>query len=140
MSKYSEFINEVKNNQLEKFFGKIEWYSNKYFRFNRYIDEDNIIIITNDLIFNKFNSTTLLIVGSNQAVYLKDWQVFSVSNYDFNLNTYAVKLNRKYFKIYTFQKNFEDFIIEKTYSFDDLVSLAKNQDLEKMTIRTGHLN
>ena len=50
---------------------------------------------------------------------------------------YAVKLNRKYWKVYTFKSDFEDIFIEKEATFDDLVEVAKEQNNKNMPIALG---
>lgn len=39
-----------------------------------------------------------------------------------------VKLNRQYFKPYTFKNDFENMCFEKEETFDDLLELAKSQN------------
>ena len=53
MSKYGEFIKSVKESQLTKFFGEVKHTSNKYFKFNHVISDDEIIIVTNNVKFIK---------------------------------------------------------------------------------------
>lgn len=126
MSKYSEFLKEMKEEQINKFFGEIKKTSNKYFKFNHILNEDEIIIITGNVKFIKDNF--VLVVGNNKAVYLKEWNIVRVHNYDLGLNAHAVKLNRKYFKIYTFKNYFEDFHFENDDSFESLMEAAKEQN------------
>ena len=76
MSKYSEYLKARKENHIEFFFGKVNYVSNKYFNFNHIIDEDNIVVITNNIKFIK--GSLVLVVANNKVVYLKDWQVESV--------------------------------------------------------------
>lgn len=49
MSKYSEYLKNRKEKDLEFFFGTVTKKSNKYFEYNSIIDDDNIIIITNNI-------------------------------------------------------------------------------------------
>ena len=104
--------------------------SGKYIKFNHVIDDDNIIINTNNVKTIKENF--VLIVDKNKAVYLKDWQVRPVHNYDLSLNMYCVKLNRRYFKPYTFRFDFEGFDFEKEVTFDELKEIAATQDELKL--------
>lgn len=132
MSTYSEYLKGVKENNLVRFFGEVEHKSNKYFTFKHFINDDEAIIITNNVKYIKGNS--VLIIANNKAVYLKDWLVKPVHNYFNDIYAYAVKINRPYFKPYTFKNDFEDMCIETEYTFDDLLNVAKEQDAENMKI------
>ena len=132
MSTYSEYMKSVEENNLTRFFGEVEHKSNKYFTFNHYINENEAIIITGNVKYIKGNP--VLIIANNKAVYLKDWLVKPVHNYFNDIYAYAVKLNRQYFKPYTFKNDFEDMCIETEYTFDDLLNVAKEQDAENMKI------
>lgn len=125
MSKYSEYIKSRKEKDLEFFFGEVTKKSNKYFEYNSIIDEDNIIIITNNIKTIKGNM--VMIVDNNKAVYLKDWQVRRVHNFYNGVSAFAVKLNRKYFKPYTFRFDFEDMVFEQEETFDSLKECAAEQ-------------
>lgn len=126
MSKYSEYIKSRKEKDLEFFFGEVTKKSNKYFEYNSVIDEDNIIIVTNNIKTIKGNM--VMIVDNNKAVYLKDWQVRRVHNFYNGVSAFAVKLNRKYFKPYTFRFDFEDMAFEQEETFDSLKECASEQD------------
>lgn len=126
MSKYSDFLKDMKENQINKFFGEVKNTSNKYFKFNHILNEDEIIVVTGNVKFIKDNF--VLVVGNNKVVYLKEWNIVRVHNYDLGLNAYAVKLNRKYFKTYTFKSDFEDFHFEKDDTFESLIEIAKEQN------------
>lgn len=115
----------MKDKDLEFFFGKVTKKSNKYFNYNPIIDDDNIIIITNNIKVIKGNY--VLIVDNNKGVYLKDWQVKPVHNYYNGMSGYAVKLNRKYFKPYTFKFEFEDMAFTQEDTFDSLKECAATQ-------------
>lgn len=132
MSTYSEYIKGVKENNLVRFFGEVEHKSNKYFTFKHVINDDEAIIITNNVKYIKGNP--VLIIANNKAVYLKEWLVQPVHNYFNDIYAYAVKINRQYFKPYTFKSDFEDICIETEYTFDDLLNIAKEQDAENMKI------
>ncbi|MGI6157665.1 MAG: hypothetical protein ACOYH4_04250 [Saccharofermentanales bacterium] len=99
--------------------------SNKYFHDRHYIDDDTIVINTNNVITVKGNY--VLVIDKNQAVYLKDWNVREVRNWDMGWQGHAVKLQRKYFKPYTFRKNFDDYAFDKPDTFEGLVRVAKEQ-------------
>ena len=137
MSKLSEVIKKIKEKDLDFFFGENNYQktSNKYLTFKRVLNEDEIILLTKNVIIIKDNY--VLIVGNNKAVYLKDWAVKQVRNYYENIEAYAVKLNRKYFKIYTFKSDFEDFAFDKDENFDDLFKVAEEQEKENLKIALG---
>ena len=138
MSSLSKYIKEIKAEDRAFFYGDdVKATSNKYFKFSRVKDEDNIIIITDNIRTVKDNN--VLIVGSNKCVYLKDWQIRSVHNFYEGINSYAVKLNRKYFKVYTFHSDFWGFEGMEEESFDDLLNVAKEQDAAGMEIADGHM-
>lgn len=125
MSKYSEYIKNMKDKDLEFFFGEVTKKSNKYFTYNSIIDDDNIIIITNNI--KDIKGNFVMLVDNNKGVYLKDWQVRPVHNFYNGMSGYAVKLNRKYFKPYTFRFDFEDMAFEKEETFDTIKEIAATQ-------------
>lgn len=133
MSKLSEAIKEAKERNLNRFFGEIHHTSNTHFTFKHYQSDDEIIIVTNNV--REVKGNQVLIVSDNQAVYLKDWNVLRIMNWREGVDAFAIKLNRKYFKPYTFSRNFEDFAFETPDTFDSLVEVAKEQDAENMPIR-----
>lgn len=136
MSNYSNFIKSMNEKDEKWFFGDtVEHTSNKYFKFNRIVDENNIIILTNNIKVLKGNY--VLLVDNNKGVYLKDWQVRKVHNFDYGVNTYAVKLNKNYFKPYTFNFNFDDMAFEKEDTFETLVEVANEQNAENVKVAKG---
>jgi hypothetical protein len=138
MSNYSEFLKKVKEQNKEKFFPNYKNISNKYFTFDHYVNDDEIVIITSNIITVK--GSPVLVVGNNKVVYLKDFCIQAVHNYDLGINTYAVILKRQFFKVYTFKNDIEGFSFEKEESFDDLIEVAKEQDAADMKIAIGHMN
>lgn len=133
MSSYSDYIKSVKNNQMSRFFnGGYEMKTNKYFVFKHYIDDDNIIVVTANV--RRVKDSLVLVVDDDKAVYLKDWQVCAIRNYDLGIYAYAVKLSRNYFKTYTFRNPFDDFAFDDPDTFDSLVSVAKEQDEANMSV------
>lgn len=128
----SDYYKERKEKDRQFFYGETTKASNKYFRFKHYKDDYNVVVVTNNIKFIKGNP--VLVVGNNKAVYLKDWQYRPVMNWENDINAYAVKLNRNYFKPYTFRFNFDEFGFEKEETFDDYVKVAKEQDEENMRI------
>lgn len=49
MSKLGDYIKQQKEKDIQKFFGEIKHTSNKYFTFNRIINDDEIIIVTSNI-------------------------------------------------------------------------------------------
>lgn len=134
---YSEYINMQKKKNLDFFFGKnnYKFHSNKYFTFKRILDEDTIIIMTNNI--KIVNGSYLLMVDKNKGIFLKDWQVKKVSNYDTKVNSYLVKLNKNYMKEYEFNREFKNIHIFKRYVFDDFKELAEKQEKFNMRVKEG---
>lgn len=123
MSKLGDYIKQQKEKDIERFFGKVNHTSNKYFTFNRIINDDEIIIITSNIKIIK--DTPVLVVGNNKAVYLKNWLIREVRNYNLDIYDYAVKLNRKYWKVCTFKD------WEKGISIDDSIKTVAIRTLAK---------
>lgn len=116
-------------NSTDRFFGQVKKTSGKYFQpKSQVIDDDNIILITNNVTSVKGNP--VMTVGPNQAVYLKDWNMSGVGvktkSGEYVGDSVAVKVSRKYFKPYTFKSQF-DSAPSKQMSFDDLKKVAKQQ-------------
>ena len=133
----SEYESTYAANQKEsRFFGRYYDVSRKYFHYEHYKDDDNIIINTNNIKYIK--REPVLIVNDNQAVYVKDWNVAPIHNHDENWDGYAVRLQRKYFKPYTFRSTFDDYSFSKPDTFDSLVKVAKEQDKRNMKVATRH--
>jgi len=137
MASYSEYMKSRKEKDLAFFFGETKKMTNKYFSFKRVVDDDNIIIITNNI--KTIKGSFVMMVDNNKVIYLKDWQVRPIHNYGADINAYAVKLNRKYWKVYTFKSDFEDMAFEKEETFDDLMAVAIEQDEENMPVALGHM-
>jgi hypothetical protein len=138
MSSYSEFVKKGKERELERFFPEYKKVTNKYFTFRRLISNDEVIIVTNNIITVKGNP--VLVVGNNKVVYLKDFNIKPVHNYYSGINAYAVRLKREYFRIYTFKKDIEDFCLDKDLDFDDMVEIAKKQDERNMQFALGTMS
>ena len=128
----------MKEKDLNFFFGKGNWSnkSNQYYNFKRVINENEIIIISGNV--KTIKNNYVLVVGNNKVVYLKDWAVRPVRNFENNVYAYAVKLNRNYFKVYTFKSDFEDLYFEKEENFDDLLDTAKEQEERGIAVAFGH--
>lgn len=78
MSKYSEFLKKRAESDRAWYFGENNYkaVSNKFFTYKAVLNDDEIIIRTNDV--KIFKNNYVLIVGSNDVVYLKDFQVREV--------------------------------------------------------------
>ena len=135
MSNFSEYMKSRKENDMKFFYGETEKKSNKYFYFKRVQDEDNIILLTDNIKF--FKGSPVLVVAENKVVYLKVWQIRNVHNYHLGVNTYAVKLNRNYFKKYTLSFVLDDFAGKEEDDFDSLKKIAAEQDEANMPVADG---
>lgn len=108
--------------------------SNKYFTFKRYKDDDNVTIVTNNIIqlgeYGEYGEYYVLLVGENKGVWLKDWQVKECRvGQQTYLPAFTVKLSRQYFTVKDITSpKCNDFFFEKEETFDDMVELAKIQD------------
>lgn len=141
MSNYGDYMKKMAEKNDNFFFGEgnKQACSNKYYTFKHYLNDDEIIINTGNIKVIKGNY--VMIVDNNKGVYLKDWQVRQAHNWgDICSDFYLVKLNRKYFKPYTFRFTFDDIWIQKEESFDDLVEIAKEQDKVAMRVANGWMS
>lgn len=139
MSSFSEFVKARKESDLKFFFGNdVKHTSNKYFTFKHFIDNDNIVIITNNI--RQVKDSQVLLVDNDKCVYLKPWQVRPVHSYYEEIQAYAVKLNSNFFKTYTFRSPFDGVNFEKPDTFESLCEIAKAQDFENMNIALGWMN
>lgn len=117
------------------FFGNVHSTSNKYFLAEKQVsdDGDQIILITNNV--RSIKGNPVLVINNNQAVYLKDFNIAGVgvktSNGEYLGDSYAVKLNSKFFKAYTFKSDFEDISFEEADTFESLKTIAKEQEEAK---------
>ncbi len=138
MSKFSKYLKAREGKEVKFFFGEDTKLYGNHVDFKHYKDKDNIIIITNNVkyFFNK--DCYVLVVDNDKIVYLKSWQLKPVKNWDLKVNTWAVKLNRNYFKPFKLSFVFEDYCFEKEDTFDDLVNVAKSQDENKTIFKLGH--
>lgn len=132
---YSEYIKDTKAKMRDAFFGEVVQKSNKYFTFDHIPDKDTIILVTSDI--KTIRGSPVLIVGNNKAVYLKDWQIRKVHDYYNGFNAYAVKLQRAYFKPYTFRTDFEDYYFKQDETFDSLKAIARSQNGSQIAM--GHM-
>lgn len=140
MSDFSDYMKARAEKENDKFFGEgnRKRVSNKYYTYKHVIDNDNIIINTKNV--KAIKDSWTLIVDNNKAVYLRDFQVREAHNWnELGDDFYIVKLNRKYFKTYTFKSGFEGFSFEKENTFDDLMAVAIEQDRENMPVANGSM-
>ena len=126
--KYSDMV------KRDSFFGKVLQRSNKYFIPDQINDEDNAIIKTNNITVVK--DSIVMVTGNNTAIYLKDWQVRRIFDKELG-EMYAVKINRNYFKEYTFKTNFSEFSFDKKDTFDSLWETAKKQHEQAREIKNN---
>ena len=141
MANASEYFKMMAQREDNRFFGEgnKQKVSNKYFTFKHALDDDNIIIVTNNV--KSIKGSSVLIVGSNKAVYLKEWQIRPAHNWsEIGEDVDLVKLSRQYFKVYTFKSNFEGFCFEQDETFDDLLETARLQDERNMAVANGYMN
>jgi len=116
------------------FYPEIKKISNQYFTFNHIIDNDTIIVITNNVKFLKGNP--VLIIANNKGIYLKQWQIDSVKVGQREwVSAYAVKLNRNFFKPFTFNFDFDDFAFSQEDSFESLLEISKTQNEKEISIK-----
>lgn len=137
MSYISDQLKTAKRKDMEFFFGQdLKMTSGKYFTFTKFIDNDHIIVLTNNIKFIK--NKPVFVVSNNKGIFLKDWQFRKVSSYQKGINCYAVKLTRQYFKPYEFSFEFNDFYFENNGNeFDTWVIIAKEQERENLPVREG---
>lgn len=141
MSKLSEVYNQRRINNINYFFGKDAKASTdgkEVISFTHYVDDDNIIVVTNDVKYWANKDQYVLLVDKNKIVYLKAWQVQLLKNWELGVNMYAIKLNRNFFKVYAISFQYDDMAFEKENTFDDLVNVAKEQDNTNIRWKLGH--
>lgn len=121
----------------DKFFGELTQVSNKRFTFDgsKHESEDEITIVTNNV--RRFKDNLVLVVDNDKVVYLKDWQAVPIYSYEEGVNASAVKLNRNFFKTYTWKGTFIDFNFEEEDTFESLQKLAEKQANE-FVWKNGH--
>lgn len=139
MSSFSKAIHDAKEKNLVGFFGEVKHASSKYISFKHVIDDDNIIVNVKSVVSVK--GSPVLAVGSCSGVYLKDWLVREahVCKNGVDEDFWCVKLNRKFFKVYTFKNPLTEDMIEDTLTFDEWMQVARLQDEESMPIALGHM-
>lgn len=118
--------------EKDAFFGTVAKKSNKYMLLDQVTNKEDAIVMTNNIAVVKGNA--VLVTGKNSAIYLKDWQ-FRKMESDNGASAFAVKINKKYFKEYTFQSGF-DFGGEKD-TFETLWEKAVSQQKQKQAWKSG---
>lgn len=120
----------------DRFFGTVQRESQKYFYFdqceNR--DSDTCIVMTNNIKVVKGNP--VLVTGNNTAIYLKNWQ-FRLMESREGMTAFAVKVNKNYFKEYTFKNNFDGLSFEKKDTFESLRQAAYEQHKQRRAWKSG---
>ena len=121
-----------KKYEQDRFFGKDNYKFGDYGRIRHVIDRDTVIlnIATDALRFTKTGDLQLNI-AHDTAVYLKGFNVMPMRILTGNSweNIYAVKFNRKFYNPKLLDRSFDNAAFEKAPTFDDLVRVAKDQDL-----------
>lgn len=135
---YGDYMKELATKDHDFFFGEGNYrkVTNQYYKFKRVLSNDDIILVTNNVKMVK--DSPVLVVDNNKAVYLKNWQIKPVSNWDEGIEGYAVKLSRKYFKPYTFKNPLGEYSFDKEDTFDDLLNVAKEQEKENLPFKLKH--
>lgn len=139
-STLSDLYKAARNKDLDFFLGEgnYQHVSNKYMTFKRVIDDNNILIVTSNVKMVK--DSLVMMVDNNKAVYLKDWQVRKAFSWDKGIDSYVVKLNRNYFKPYTFKSDFKNVYFKKADTFDSLLADAKAQQKTNLKMKISQLN
>lgn len=144
MLKISEEYEEKKKNSkttkdLNFFFGEKNWKptGNGFYTIPKQaINNNEIIIRTNNVRNIGKDLQYVLVVGNNKAVYLKPWQVMGFNHLGnggySNQSGVMVKLNRNFFKPYTFKSNFDGMSFAQDDTFDSLVQTAKEQEKKSL--------
>ena len=121
-----------KKYEQDRFFGKDNYKFGDYGRIRHVIDRDTVIlnIATDALRFTR-NGDLQLNIAHDTAVYLKGFNVMPMRVLTGNSweNIYAVKFNRKFYNPKPLDRSFDNAAFEKAPTFDDLVRVAKDQDL-----------
>ncbi len=126
-------MKKIKNN----FFGEICNCSNKRFTFDgtAHDNEDLVTVITGNV--RRYKDGYVLVVGNSEVVFLKDWQICPIYNHETVGNAFAVKLDRKFFRTYTWKSYFPDFGFDESDTFDSLKKAAKEQ-AHQLHWKQGH--
>ena len=127
-----------------RFWGNYEQTSNKYAKIEKQVlDEDNFILFTNNVktFFSKGDKKIIMPVDNNKAIYLNMYSIMDVGVKDGNGKYIgeqtAVKINKKYFKPYTFKNDFDDMYFDKEDTFESLKNVAKQQEKKRKNYQYG---
>lgn len=137
MSKYSDFLKSRKEQEVKYIFGDDVKIMGDTYSWIHAKNDDEIIIVTNNVRYWKNKGSYVLWVANDKVVYLKDWQVCEIKNWDLQQDAYAVKLNRKFFKAYNTYTS-DEFGFDKEDDFDSLLALAREQDKTNIAWKIGH--
>lgn len=141
MNKASQYLKERaeqnKKYHLNHFFGENNYLlTNKRFAaIKNVISDDEIIIITNNVSYWQGKDQFVMWVDNDKIIYLKNFQVVPVLNFEELVECYLVKLNRKYFKVYSCFRN-EELCFDKEDTFDTLKEVAAEQEQNKSWFKT----
>lgn len=131
---YNHFKEQGKR-ELEEFFGRgnTRKISNQYRTYNPVLDNDNIILATNNIKSYRGKDGEMkhvLLTGPKQGVFLNPGDLKNVVMNDGQsyYETTLAKISRDRFKPYTFKEEHKGFLFDKNESFDDLLDIAKSQD------------
>lgn len=115
------------NPTQNKFYGELKEVSASRFTFDgtAHEDQDTVTIVTNNV--RRFKNNFVMMVDNNKVIYLKEWQIRPIYNHEMIGSAFAVKLNRNFFKTYTWKSEFTDAYFEKEDTFDSLAAVAKEQ-------------
>ena len=103
--------------------------------FDQVTDRDSCIVMTNNI--KVINGNVVMVTGQNTAIYLKDWQWRKMTNQETG-DAFAVKLNKGYFKEYTFKNPFTEFGFDDGKdTFDTLWKTAAKQQRKKRAWKSG---
>ena len=140
MSKLKELLEKRKADTLNWFFGENNYSTtSKRFAIKKHVlNDDEIVICTNNVTYWKNKDQFVLWVSNNKIVYLKNFQVMPVYNFEvFGDTSYLVKLNRKYFKEYKCFETEEFDFGNREDTFDSLKEIAKQQDKHELWFKPG---
>ena len=129
MSNLKELIEKRKERVMNNFFGENNYeLTNKRFMIkNHIINDDEFVICTNNISYWANKNQFVMWVANNKIVYIKDFQIIPVYNFERLGDCYLVKLNKKHFKSYSCFVN-EHLVIDGEDTFDSLKEVAKNQN------------
>ena len=133
-----------KANGSSRFWGNYETTSRKYAKIEKQVfDDGTFILFTNNVktFYSKGDEKIIMPVDNNKAIYLNMYSVMDVGVKDGN-GSYigeqtAVKINKKYFKTYTFKNNFDDMHFDKADTFESLKNVAKQQEKKRKNYQYG---